>query len=589
MHQKITIVETVNSLEKNIPLLYNNKPLAVDTETTGLSPFQADLRLLQLSDDENTLVIDVQKVGVNAASQAAKPLLSEPNRVKIFHNAKFDLKFIKHHLKIDVDRVFDSYLASILCEAGVKTPRGWHKLDQVAQRYLKENISKDEQRSDWSGELSSSQITYAAKDAQILLPLRESIIERLRTLGLFRCATLEFEAIPSIVWMELCGFYLDIAQWNKVSGESLSKSDEVAQEIFAELQPFLEQASLFGNTEINLNSPDQVQNAFKAYGIPMPDSTRNNFLQPLVDEYPLVAKLLEYRKWAKRHSSFGDSWEEYINPVTGRIHADFHQIGAETGRFSCSNPNLQQIPKENFFRNCFKAEKGNTLVSGDYSQIELRILADLSKDPYALEAFEQDLDFHTAMGAKIAKIPIERVTKKERDPAKNCNFAIPYGAGASKVAATAKISQEEGQNLVDTYFDAVPNFKRWIQFQKYQVLRTRCSRTVSGRVAKYIFDDNDGGQRSQAQRNAVNMPIQGSSCDILKRALKLFYDKTRDRHNKIKLVNIVHDEINVETPKDMVEEVSADLQSCMTEAGYDFLKKVKVKVDISESTFWTKE
>lgn len=588
MNQRTTRIETVHDLELNISKLYNNKPKGTDTETEGLSPYKGKLRLLQLSDDENTLVIDAKKVGYEAVAHYTRPIFEDDSCVKVFHNAKFDLKFINHYLKIEPKRIFDSYIASVLIEAGIRMPRGYHGLGQTLKRYTKIDINKDEQSSDWSGELSDNQWNYAAHDAQCLLPLRESMIENLRRLGLFRCANLEFEAIQPIAWLELCGFYLDYEQWKDVADTNAEKSLELADEINAELQHLVAQHSLFGPTGINLNSPKQVMEYFTQFGVPMPDSTKESALQPLADEYPIIAKFLEYKGLAKSTSSFGLEWKDFIEPETGRIHSNFQQIGASTGRVSCSQPNLQQIPHTKEFRNCFKAMPGNTLISADYSQIELRILADLSKDKGAIQAFESGADFHTAMAGLIFKIPIESVTPEQRLLAKTVNFAIPYGAGPTKIAASAHISMLEAQMLMQNYFKAVPNEKRWLDKQKRDVLKTHYARTASGRLARLIFDPQDDMQRSQAQRNATNMPIQGTSVDILKRALRLFYDATADIRDRIKLVNIVHDEINVEAPLEIADEVAEIMKTAMIVASGEFLQECPVKVDVHMSQMWEK-
>lgn len=581
MNQKTIIITNVKDLEKSIGLLSDDKILGIDTETEGLDPLTCDLRLLQIAGQEHTLVIDAKLIGYDITAKYVGSLLEDKEIVKIFHNAKFDCKFIKHHLKIDVERIFDSYLASILTEAGIRREKGYHGLEKTLLRYTGLTISKSEQSSDWSGELSESQYRYAATDANVLHPLREAIIQKLKTLGLIRCAKLEFDAVPAVAWLELSGFYLDFNQWGKVAEDNLEKSHELAKEICHELKDVIPQGNLFDEATINLNSPIQVLKYFKEYGVPMEDSTREPLIQHLVYEYPIVGKLLEYKGCAKSASSFGQAWAQYINPATGRIHADFKQIGAEdTGRFSCTNPNLQQIPKENEFRNCFKPQEGYTLISGDYSQIELRILADISRDKVAIGEFAAGKDFHTATAEQI---------NRPRSLAKNCNFAIPYGAGPNRVATTANVSIIEAEMLMEAYFKAFPNFKKWINAQKRNVLRTRYARTVAGRLARFIFDENDNRLRSQAQRNAVNMPIQGSSADILKRALYLLHQRTKGQHDVIKLVNIVHDEINLEVRNDLVEYASKLLNDAMVEAAKDFLHEVEVKVDLKVAKYWSKD
>lgn len=568
---------------------YSN-PVGVDIETTGLDPYTAELRTIQLSDGKDTIVIDVRHVGKEAVAHNLNYMLANSGKIKIFHNAKFDLKFLKHHLGAEVDGIFDSYLSSLMLEGGLRKPKGFHGLGQVSERYTGEALNKDEQRSDWSGELSDSQLRYAAKDAEILLPVREAMVEKLKEKALIRCAKLEFDCLMPIVWLELSGFYLDFEQWLKIAEGNRVKADEVYDKVCEILAPFIEQQNLFGTFDINLNSVAQVNEFFLKAGVPMPESTKEWLLTPLVDEYPLVKYLLEFRGYDKANTAFGENYREFVNAVTGRIHADFMQIGASTGRFSCSNPNLQQIPQDSTHRNCFRAEEGNTLLSLDYSQIELRILADLAKDDNAIEAFKSGVDYHTAMAIKAFKLdPTKPVSSEHRTFAKRLNFGIPYGIGPQKFSMQVGLSQVEGQQIMSDYFKAVPKIKRWLDYQKYRVLKEFNARSVSGRLALYECEDlDDFKTRGQMQRYACNFPIQASSADITKRAMRIAYDRLKDYRDRIKFVNVVHDEMNFEVPLDLVETVQPIIHKSMVEAGEEFIHLTPVNVDSKTSEVWKK-
>lgn len=564
------------------------KVLAIDTETTGLCPFQNKLRLVQVSNGEETLVIDLFKTDPKAVSEFLKGPMEDPTITKIFHNGKFDIKFLWQQLNIRPERIFDTMLTSSILEAGVRKPKGFHGLDQVAKRYLDVEIVKDEQRSDWSGVLTQKQLEYAEKDVQYLFKLRERMIEYLKKYQLTRCAKLEYDAVLPTAWVELSGIYLDLEDWNTVADEHLVKANEYAQMIYKELEPVLEQRNLFGEVSINLNSQPQIQKYFRAIGVPMPDSTKEFLLAPLVNEYPIVGWLLEYRGHIKAHGTFGDSYREFINPVTGRIHANFLQSMAETGRYAVNNPNLNQIPSDKAHRRCFKAVEGSSLISNDFSQEELRILADFSNDKKFQALFAAGTDFHTTTAATIFNIPIEKVTPEERSLAKRCNFGITYCIGPAKLAMSAGILETEAQLIINNYFEKFKGVKRYMDFQKQQVLRTHYSRSASGRMMRYEFDEADGKSRSQAQRNAVNGPIQATGADILKRALRIFYDATKGLTSQIKVVNIVHDEINVEVSDELVPEVQKTLTESMVQAGSEFVKNVEIKVDSKVSKVWEK-
>lgn len=346
------------------------------------------------------------------------------------------------------------------------------------------------------------------------------------------------------------------------------------------------QVSLFGAPKINLDSQAQVSAALTNLGVPMPATTRAWELQPLADQYPVIAKLLEYRGAAKASSSFGENILEFVEPKTGRIHADFRQIGAPTGRFACSKPNLQQIPHETAYRRCFRAPDGRKLIIADYSQIELRILADISGDENFISSFESGLDFHAATAAQVFGVNSSDVTPDQRSFAKRLNFGVVYGLGASRFAMMTGISQAEAENTLRKYFATFPKMDEWLRNQARGVLTERAARTLSGRLARINFDTNDRASMGSAQRYAKNMPIQGTSADILKRALTLLHQSLAG--TSARLVNIVHDEIVVECDESSADEIAAKLEGAMQTAGREFVSRVPIKVDVNAADEWSK-
>jgi len=346
------------------------------------------------------------------------------------------------------------------------------------------------------------------------------------------------------------------------------------------------QASLFGRAEINLDSQQQVTDALLNLGVPVPDTTRAWQLQPLAEKYPVVAKLLEYRGVAKSLSSFGENILEFIEPKTGRIHADFRQIGAPTGRFSCSNPNLQQIPHEEQYRRCFRAPEGKKLVIADYSQIELRILAEFSRDQNFIKAFVSGEDFHTTTASQVFAVAPADVTSEQRSFAKRLNFGVVYGIGASRFGLMTGLSQNDAENTMRKYFGTYRGLDSYLRQSGADVITKRVARTASNRMLRLRFDDNDRQQVASARRYGVNMPIQGTSADILKRALRLLHESLRGTSGR--LVNIVHDEVIVECDAPEAEMIADKLDKAMCLAGEDFVKTVPVKVDVHVSDEWAK-
>ncbi|MBV9242529.1 MAG: hypothetical protein JO314_11030, partial [Acidobacteria bacterium] len=275
-----------------------------------------------------------------------------------------------------------------------------------------------------------------------------------------------------------------------------------------------------------------------------------------------------------------------IEPTTERIHPDFRQIGAPTGRFSCSSPNLQQIPHETEYRRCFRAPDGRKLVIADYSQIELRILADFSKDTNFINAFVSGQDFHRATAAQIFNTRPEDVDSDQRSFAKRLNFGVVYGIGAQRFAMMTGLTERQAEDTLRRYFATYPKMDEWLRVQSKNVLNERQARTASGRLARINFDPNDRSSIGGAQRYAKNMPIQGTSADILKRALRLLHDDIRG--TSARLVNIVHDEIVLECDAPDAEATAAKLESAMLRAGEELVKRVPIKVDATIADEWCK-
>lgn len=584
------LIKDAEALQEACDKFKDEKYLGFDTETTALDPYEGDLRLLQLSNGQETIVIDLKifrEMGDVKTLPALKPLrdlLAANKPTKIAHNAKFDAKWVCHHLGTDIGGIFDTLLASQLIAAGDQDRR--HNLAEVTAHFLGTELDKTEQVSDWGGDLTESQIEYAAKDAATMVPLREKMVERLIADKLIDVAKLEFDCVMPIARMELNGFYLDEERWREQLEKVKKEQEIVALELQKMLSAGVAQASLFGIAEINLDSQAQVTDALKNLGVPVPETTRGWQLQPLAAEYPVVAKLLEYRGVQKSLTSFGENILEFIKPETGRIHADFRQIGAPTGRFSCSRPNLQQIPHENAYRRCFRAPDGRKLIIADFSQVELRILAHVSGDQNFIDAFISGADFHTTTAAQIFRVKPEEVTNDQRSFAKRLNFGVIYGIGSQRFALMTGVTQGEAEDIMRRYFATYPQLDNWLREAGKQAVLGKTSRTASGRLARYRFDEDDRSKAALARRNGKNMPIQGESADILKIALHLLHEKIKD--TSAMLVNIVHDEVVVEADAADAEKIAEIVEDAMCAAGEVYIKKVPVKVDVHISDEWNK-
>ncbi len=585
------LIKTSDELRKATEILETQPVVGLDTETTDLDPYTSRLRLIQLATTDRVFIVDFDHFANGDANEALAPLrrlLEAPRPIKIAHNAKFDAKFIKHNLGVDLGGLFDTLLASQIVGAGDIEER--HGLETVASRYLNEAVDKSERLSNWNFELTEAQLEYAARDAAVLLPLREKLIDRLKSESLVKVAQLEFECVMPVVDIELAGFYMHKERWLEQLSIVEKRRVELAEQLQQVLAEESSQGSLFGGPQrddINLDSQQQLTKALTRLGIPVPESTRNWKLQPLALEYPIIGTLLEYRTVQKALTSYGENMIGMINPVTKRLHADFRQIGAPTGRFACTNPNIQQVPHSVEYRRCFSGyPEGRKLIIADYSQIELRILAEFSGDRGFIEAFNSGADLHRVTAAQVFNAELDQVTKEQRDFAKRLNFGVVYGIGAQRFALMTGLSVPDAENVLRRYFATYRQLDTYLREAANRAVSERQARTASGRLVRFRYDENDRQQISMTQRNGKNTPIQGTSADILKRALKLLRDELRETNAKV--VNIVHDEIVVESDADEAQEIAEKVERVMRVAGEEYVKTVPVKVETEIADEWLK-
>src|SRR5882672_4579545 len=592
MNTQYQLVTTAEEMRRAVDELFHKHAVGLDTETTELDPYLGRLRLIQLASPDGVYIVDLNRFAdadlkSGAEMEPLRQLLTAPRPIKIAHNAKFDAKFIKHNLGVDIVGIFDTLLASQIVSAGGLEDR--HGLNAIAERYLNEAVDKTERLSNWEFELSEAQLQYAARDAAVLIPLRDKLIEKIRSLDLIRCAQLEFECVMPVVDLELTGFFMNKERWLEQLAIVETRRGELANDLQEMLGEGVAQASLFGppRANINLDSQPQVTDALNRLGIPLPDSTRNWKLQPLAVQYPVVAKLLEYRTMQKALTSYGQNMIEYINPKTGRLHADFRQIGAPAGRFACSNPNIQQVPHAVEYRRCFMGHPaGRKLVIADYSQIELRILAEFSGDQGFIDAFNSGADLHRVTAAQVFSVEQDQVTADQRAFAKGLNFGVVYGIGAQRFAMMTGMSVTEAENVLRRYFATYRKLDTYLRESASRAVSDKQARTASGRLVRFNFDPSDRQQVSMTQRNGKNAPIQGTSADILKRALRLLNDELRPTSAKI--VNIIHDEIVVEVDEIESEDVARKVERAMITAGEEYVQTVPVKVEFQIASEWAK-
>ncbi|MCH7541429.1 hypothetical protein IH981_01470 [Patescibacteria group bacterium] len=567
--------------------------IAVDTESSKFDPFTSKLLLLQIATKDKTFVIDCAKVDISPL----KHILEAERPLKIIQNAKFDYSLLRVQAGIKLGNLFDTMLTERILTCGISREIS---LRALCEKYLNIKIDKSIRESFFDpsnpalrGKFSQEQLDYSARDAAVLISIFEKQYKKLLEDDLVETAKLEFAIVPVVAEMELHGSLIDKEKWRLHIGELVTKRDRISKEIQGDirhLSPY-SQVDLFGNESdtVNLDSPIQILQVFRKLGEDIPN-TSEAILQK--SRHPLAKKLLEYRAYEKMITSFGETILEKINPVTGRLHPDFIQLGADTGRFACNNPNLQQIPADSGFRSCFIATTGYKLITADYSQIELRIMAEVSEDPAFFKAFNENLDLHSLTASQMFRVPLDKVNKDKRFQAKSINFGLMYGRGPVSLSSQIGLSVEEAKKLLHVYFSRYKKVKKWLDNTGREAVRNGEVRTLGGRKRMFTLPDRSHPDYdrliSAIERQGKNMPIQGTSADITKYALAFIYRELSKKKLDAYLIHTVHDEIVAEAREDVVEETARLIEEQMVKAGEKLLKKVPVKVDVHISNCWEK-
>lgn len=572
--------------------------IGVDIETTSLIPFEGEIRLVQLKLDTKIVIFDFFKLSEGSKLKLATSIATSSG-IKIGHGLKFEQKWFLYCFGLDIWPIFDTHRASELIYNGEYRIK--QDLWSLFERELGiSHVSEDYQVSKWGqGELSSGQLEYAAEDVLHLYELRNALRTKLITLGLVKTAMIEFAVIAPEAAVELNGFMLDKEKWLKILEENITKREALSKELLKELPPPYGQLPIFADFPCwDLDSPKQMLSSLNwLIGTKDLKDTNNTSLVMVADNYPLIHKVIDYREIAKRCTSYSMTYVDAIHSRTNRIHCNFWPF-LVSGRYGIKSPNLGQIPREGIYRECFIADTNNKLVIGDWKNIEMCIIAELSRDQELLRIFAEGKDAHYETAAELNNKTVDKVTKKERQEAKPLNFGFGYGMGAAKLVLYAKAGYGVDLNIRDAYIFR----KKW--FKKYRGVgtwhdrvlregkRTRLSRTMSGRL-RFMSED--------AHSEYLNNPVQGTGADMLKTALRYVYDNlkrvmgvspvrvrngTRDYLPSILMVNHVHDELVLEASYGSEDLASSLLKDGMKRAGEVFLRQVPTVVDGGVGQTW---
>jgi DNA polymerase-1 len=575
--RKYVTVSDEASLRALVANLEQAKLAGFDTETTGLEPMTAQLVGMSFAFGDTASYLPLaheypgapEQISVEGALAILKPWLQGAAHLKVGQNSKFDAHILANHGIALAGVAHDTLLESYVLEVHER-----HDLDSLAQRHLGwKTISYDEVTGKGAARISFSAVEigratdYAAEDADCTLAVHEVLYPRIAAEEKLKRVYEEIElpVLPVLLRMERNGVLLDSAQLERQSHELGKEMLELEQKAYAAAgQPF------------NLNSPKQIQEIlFERQKLPVKKktpsgqpSTDEDVLQELALDYPLPKLLLDYRALAKLKSTYTDKLPRMVNAATGRVHTTYSQATAVTGRLASTDPNLQNIPirtpQGRRIREAFVAPAGCRIVSADYSQIELRIMAHLSGDEGLRRAFSRGDDVHRATAAEVFGVPLDKVSADERRAAKTINFGLIYGMSAFGLAQNLGIERATAQAYIESYFSRYPGVRRYMEETREKARREGFVETVFGRRLWLPEMKSGSPQRRQAaERAAINAPMQGTAADLIKLAMVAVQHWLDRARMATKLIMQVHDELVLETPAAELDAVKDKVRALM--------------------------
>ena len=573
--------------------LLSQKSVCFDTETTSLDSLQAELVGIAFSWDNHKgyyLSIPRDQHQSQRVIQEFRPFFENKEIEKIGHNLKYDLKVLLKNQIIVEGPLFDTMIAHYLINPDMR-----HNMNILAETYLN---YKPQSITELIGKKGKNQISmrevdlvkqteYSVEDADITFQLKHYFQRELsnaNTLSLYD--KVELPLVKVLASMESEGINLDTQFLKELSKTLFSDIKILEKNIFEE-----------AGENFNLASPKQLGvilfDKLKLVEKPKKTktgqySTAEDILSFLAKTHPIVAKIMEWRSLQKLQTTYVLALPEEINPDTGRIHTTYNQAVASTGRLSSNKPNLQNIPirtlKGQEIRKAFIPKDNNhLLMAADYSQIELRIIAALSKDPSMIKAFQNNEDIHAATAAKVFEVPLTKVSREQRGNAKTINFGIIYGVSAFGLSQQTNLNRTESKELIDTYYKTYPKLKEYISKQVDFAREHGYVETVLGR-RRYLKDINSQNSivRGSAERNAINAPIQGSAADIIKLAMIKIHQKINEENWQSKMLLQVHDELVFDVLKSEKNDFEKMVKNCM-ECAFDIGLPLVVDIGFGEN------
>ncbi|TRX38602.1 DNA polymerase I [Flavobacterium sp. ZT3R18] len=575
--------------------LMNQTSVCFDTETTGIDALNAELVGMSFAFEKGKafyVPFPENQEEAQVLADKFKPFFESETIEKIGQNIKYDLKILSHYGVQIKGKLFDTMIAHYLINPDMR-----HNMDVLSETYLKYSpksiealIGKKGKNQKSMREVALEEIKeYAAEDADITYQLKQNfspILDKAETKKLFD--EIEIPLIPVLAAMELEGINLDVPFLKSMSVEMAVESNALEQKIYET-----------AGEKFNLASPKQLGDVLfdklKIGGAKQKKTktgqyaTGEEVLSYLANDNEIVRDILEWRQMVKLQSTYIDALPNQVDAKTGRVHTDYMQTVAATGRLSSNNPNLQNIPvrteRGRLIRKAFIPRDENyTLLSADYSQIELRIIAALSGEENMIKAFQNNEDIHKSTASKVFNVPLEEVTREQRSHAKTVNFGIIYGVSAFGLSNQTSLSRSESAALIEAYYQTYPRLKSYIQEQVEFARENGYVQTILGR-RRYLKDINSANAivRGGAERNAVNAPIQGSAADVIKIAMINIHKKLTSENWKSKMLLQVHDELVFDVHNSELEKIQPMIKYEMENA---FTMAVPLNIEIGLGKNW---
>jgi DNA polymerase I len=600
------VVWSPTELEAVVAELAKADAIVVDVESTSLDPMAASLTGIALTSKEGRgyyLPVGhrgVAQLSLEAVADKVGPLLADPDIGKVAHNANYDLTVLAEHGLEVAPVTCDTMIAEWLLNPGSHNlglkSLAWTRLG-VEMTSIEELIGSGKKQISMDRVPVAKAAPYACADVDMTLRLANQLQAELRDKHLWSLfSEVEMPLVPVIVDMQRAGIKLDIGALDEMSRDLGRRLSELQQEIEGHI-----------GHPININSTQQLSVAlFDEMALALPwmrrgksghYSTAADVLEKVRDQHPVVPLILQHRQLSKLKGTYVDALPALVNPRTGRVHTSFNQTGSVTGRFSSSNPNLQNIPIRTELgrevRRAFVAQEGWLLLAADYSQVELRVLAHISGDSAMLAAFGRGEDIHASTAAAIYGVSLDEVTPAQRRVAKMTNFAISYGVTGYGLAERTALTPEEAEAFIQTYFQTYPLIREYIERTRQQAREEGYVETLLGRrryfpeLATKLRDPRlevpSHNVREAAYRMAINAPIQGSAADIIKVAMNRLWRELRAQGLKSRMILQVHDELVLEVPENELEQAILLTVETMEQA---YTLQAPLKVDAKVGRNW---